>query len=137
MYTRSISNLNAFFSDSNARLKYLMKSTLPNRWNQEPNFSPISNSGGADLIGLLLAIIQFLYSCLQEQITINHQLKTENIELMIKLHKLQRVFPLKMNALMKALQIRKNQKQTRENEGGKKVKNQDQGISPTSFQSKG
>ena len=51
-----------------------------------------SNLGGPDLIRLLLSIIQYLFSYLQEQVKINRQLKIENLELIIKLHKIQRVF---------------------------------------------
>ena len=51
-----------------------------------------SNPGGPDLIRLLLLIIQFLRFRLREQMKINQQLKDENLELKVKLHKTQRVF---------------------------------------------
>ncbi len=51
-----------------------------------------SSPGGSDLIRLLLSIVQYLWSRLQEQAKINRQLEEENLELKVKLHRTQRVF---------------------------------------------
>jgi transposase len=69
-----------------------MEPDLRSRFHQKTSGFPVSNSGGSDLIRLLLAIIQHLFSSLQEQLEINRKLKEENLELTVQLHKTQRVF---------------------------------------------
>jgi transposase len=52
----------------------------------------ISSAGGADLIRLLLMIIRYLSSCVEQTTQVNRQLAEENLELKVKLHKIARVF---------------------------------------------
>ncbi len=69
-----------------------MESALHNSFYDCPRGLSASNSGRLDLIRLLLLMIQFLRLCLQAQVKVNQQLKEENLELKVKLHKIQRVF---------------------------------------------
>ncbi len=71
----------------------------------------LPNSGSANIIGLLLAIIKFLLSSLAEHKTLIEQLKRQNIELTVRLNKVNRVFSPKTKPLqMKNLKIPKRKK---------------------------